>query len=182
MFRIACILVLERLRLTERIQSSPREHGHCPAVSVGVSLMREGQWQNYRHEPGTCPLTLKNDCCCMVTLVNTNGLEAYILMGTGSTTLSITHNFTQVAKLRVSQLENPVPLQLGMIGSWLMINFSTQACLELGPIIEDNVYLDVVNLDHYDMVIGTPFICKHSLMLDFKCNVWVLRTWLSLRS
>jgi hypothetical protein len=52
-----------------------------------------------------------------------------------------------------------------------MINFGTWACLELRPITENDAYLDVINIDRYNMIIGTPFMCKHSLMLDFKQNV-----------
>ena len=52
-----------------------------------------------------------------------------------------------------------------------MINFGTRARLELGTIIENDAYLDVVNIDRYDMIIGTPFMRKHGLVLDFKRNV-----------
>ena len=52
-----------------------------------------------------------------------------------------------------------------------MINFGTQARLELGTITENDAYLDVVNIDRYDMIIGTPFMRKHGLVLDFKRNV-----------
>ena len=52
-----------------------------------------------------------------------------------------------------------------------MINFGTQARLKLGTITENDAYLDVVNIDRYDMIIGTPFMRKHGLVLDFKRNV-----------
>ena len=104
----------------------------------------------------------------MAALVKVNGLEAYVLLDSGSTTMSITHDFARVAKLKVTQLENPVPLQLGMIGSRSMINFGTRAHLELSTITENNTYLDVVNIDQYDMIISTLFMHKHGLVLDFK--------------
>jgi predicted aspartyl protease len=107
----------------------------------------------------------------MAVLMKLNGLEAYALLDTGSTTLSIMHDFAQVAKLNVSQLENPVPLQLGTIGSHSMINFGTWAHLELGPIVENDAYMDVVNLDWYDMILGMPFMHKHGLVLDFNHNI-----------
>ncbi len=62
----------------------------------------------------------------MVVLVRVNGLDAYSLLDTGSTTMSITHDFTRVVKLTVFQLENLVALQLGTVGSRSMINFGTQ--------------------------------------------------------
>ena len=107
----------------------------------------------------------------MAALVKVNSLEAYALLDSGSMTMSIMHDFARVAKLKVTQLENPVPLQLGMVGSRSMINFGTWACLELGTITENDAYLDVINIDRYDMIIGTPFMRKHGLVLDFKRNV-----------
>jgi hypothetical protein len=144
------------------------------AARDDVNTSREREFraaQSHKCEPGTRPLTLGKDRRCMAVLINVHGLEAYALLDTGSTTLSVTHDFARVAKLNVSQLENPVLLQLGTIGSRSMINFGTRARLELGPIIENDAYLDVVNLDRYDMIIGTPFMRKHGLVLDFKRNV-----------
>ncbi|KAI0748824.1 hypothetical protein BC629DRAFT_1261377, partial [Irpex lacteus] len=31
-------------------------------------------------------------------------------------------------------------------------------------------YFDVVNLDHYDMVIGVPFMRRHAVVIDFGSN------------
>jgi hypothetical protein len=106
----------------------------------------------------------------MAALVKVNGIEAYALLDMGSTTVSITHDFAHVAKLSVIQLENPVPLQLGTVGSRSIINYGARTHLELGPVSKDDAYLDVVNINRYDMIIGTPFMQKHGLVLDFKLN------------
>ena len=123
--------------------------------------------QNYKHETGERPQSVGTDRRCMAALVRVNGLEAYALLDSGSTTVSTTHDFARVAKLKIMELENPVPLQLGTVGSRSMINFGTKTRLELGPIKDDDAYLDVVNIDRYDMIIGTPFMRKHGLVLDF---------------
>jgi len=34
--------------------------------------------------------------------------------------------------------------------------------------IAKNTYLDVANLDKYDSILGTPFLRKHGIMLDFE--------------
>jgi hypothetical protein len=149
------------------------EVARLAAARDDSNISREREFrsaQSHKCEPGTRPLTLGNDRRCMAVLLKVNGLEAYALLDTGSTTLSVTHDFARVAKLRVLQLENPVPLQLGTIGSRSMINYGTRARLELGPVIENDVYLDVVNLDRYDVILGTPFMRKHGLVLDFSRN------------
>ena len=111
----------------------------------------------------------------MAALVKVNGLEAYTFLDTGSMAVSITHDFAHVAKLNVMQLGNPVPLQLGTVGSRSMINYRATAWLELGPACEDDAYLDIINLDRYDMIISITFMCKHGLVLDFDQNV--LSAW-----
>jgi Aspartyl protease len=94
----------------------------------------------------------------MAALIKVNGLEAYALLDTGSTMISITHDFAHMANLSIIQLENPIALQLGTVGSWSMINFGSRASLEFRLIKDDDAYLDVVNIDRYDMIIGTPFM------------------------
>jgi len=32
------------------------------------------------------------------------------------------------------------------------------------------MYVDVANFDHYDMIIGTPFMREHGVKLDFEKN------------
>ena len=106
----------------------------------------------------------------MAVLVQVNGLDAYALLNTGSMTMLITHDFAQVAKLSVFQLENPVVLQLGTVRSHSIINFRMQTQVQLRPINEDDTYLDIINIDQYDMIIGTPFMHKHGFTLDFGQN------------
>lgn len=111
----------------------------------------------------------------MAVLVKVNGLEAYMLLDSGSTTISVTHNFAQVVRLHVMQLQHPVLLQLGMVRSHSMINFGAKACLELGPACEDAIYIDIVNIDQYNMIIGTPFMHKHGLALDFEKDILMIQ-------
>jgi hypothetical protein len=108
-----------------------------------------------------------SNCRCIATLIKVNGLKAYVLLDSESTTVSITHNFACIAKLNVMHLENLIVLQLGTVSSRSIINFGSRASLELGLIKDSDTHLDVVNIDRYDMIISTPFICKHGLLLDF---------------
>jgi Aspartyl protease/Zinc knuckle len=126
--------------------------------------------QRRTYATGERPRSSKSDRRCMAALIKVNGLEAYALLDSGSTTVSVTHDFARVAKLDVTQLENPIALQLGTVGSRSVINFGAKASLTLGPIRDDDAYLDVVNIDRYDMIIGTPFMRKHELVMDFGHN------------
>jgi len=129
---------------------SPVDTVFIAAVRDGTNTPHEREFrsaQRCHNASGERPQTTGSDRRCMAALVKVNGLEAYALLDSGSTTVSITHDFACVAKLKVMQLENLVLLQLGTVGSQSMINYGARTCLELGPIIDSDAYLDVVNID-----------------------------------
>lgn len=55
-----------------------------------------------------------------------------------------------------------------------MINFGACAYVELGPVSGD-VYMDVVNIDQYDMIIGTLFLCEHKAVLNFSKDALIIQ-------
>ncbi|KIM72763.1 hypothetical protein PILCRDRAFT_15824 [Piloderma croceum F 1598] len=79
--------------------------------------------------------------------IEINGVRALALFDTGSTTDSITPEFTFTTKVKTFKLDEQVP-----------IGFSG---------IKDKVYFDLVNIDRYDCIIGTPFMNTHKVCLDF---------------
>jgi len=42
-----------------------------------------------------------------------------------------------------------------------------KACIKFGT-VETNHYLDVINIDRYDIMIGMVFMKQHRIMLDFE--------------
>ncbi|KAI0742174.1 hypothetical protein BC629DRAFT_1299462, partial [Irpex lacteus] len=106
---------------------------------------------------------------CMTTHVSINGLTGVALINTGSSINAISPVFACVANLEAFPLEKPVGLQLGCVGSRSKINYGMNQVLRIGEMKLDT-YLDVVNLDHYDLVLGMPFLRQHGVSLDFKTN------------
>ncbi|KAF8238265.1 hypothetical protein L208DRAFT_1243302, partial [Tricholoma matsutake] len=103
---------------------------------------------------------------CLATFVSIGGYEAWALWDSGSTTTGLTPMFAQVADIRVFPLTNPHTLQLGTVGSRATINYGMDVRMEaLG--ISDNTYVDIANFDRYNMIIGTPFMNKNKVVLDF---------------
>ncbi|KAF8240830.1 hypothetical protein L208DRAFT_1230908 [Tricholoma matsutake] len=96
-----------------------------------------------------------------------HGLEANVLLDSGCTSNSTSPEFTVSANLKVHKLEEPIPLQLGMVGSRSKINFGLFSDFKLQDLWGDH-YFDVVNLDRYDTIIGMVFMRKHGIVLDFK--------------
>ncbi|KAJ7277327.1 hypothetical protein C8J57DRAFT_1040075, partial [Mycena rebaudengoi] len=94
------------------------------------------------------------------------GTKAYMLFDTGSNTDSIMPEFARATNCTPIKLEEQITLQLGCIGSKSKINYGTRAPINFGGILGTS-YFDQVNLDRYDGIIGTPFMNKHGLILDF---------------
>ncbi|TDL13790.1 hypothetical protein BD410DRAFT_699514, partial [Rickenella mellea] len=98
--------------------------------------------------------------------VTVNGHSAFTMFDSGSTIDAISPDFAEVAKLDAVSLDQPVALQLGCKGSRSKIQFGVNTSLQLGPIAEI-CYLDVANIDRYDLILGTPFLTRHDVTLDF---------------
>ncbi|KZV64353.1 hypothetical protein PENSPDRAFT_553979, partial [Peniophora sp. CONT] len=100
--------------------------------------------------------------------VEFNGVRAYALFDSGSTTTSVTPDFARVAGMRTFELERPVTLYLGCVGSKSKINFGAFGQMTFGAISADPLAMHVVNTDRYDCVIGADTMRKYGMLLDFK--------------
>ena len=64
-------------------------------------------------------------------------------------------------------LEKPIALQLACIGSRSMINYETHVTIKLDrKVVEE--YFDIANVEHYDTILGAPFLRKMGIVLDFR--------------
>lgn len=122
-----------------------------------------------RARAGRRPLLSAGEQECIVILLNVNGLGALTLLDAGSTTELLSNDFARVAQCDIIKLDNPATLQLGCAGSRSRINFGTRSPVTVGRFGAD-VYFDIANLDHYNAVLGTPFLRRFGVMLDFKNN------------
>lgn len=78
-----------------------------------------------------------------------------------------------MTRLQPFQLEKPVGLQMALIGSRGQINFSLKAQVEMG-LVTNSHYFDVVNIDKFDVIIGTLFLQQNRVKLDFQNNAIVI--------
>ncbi|KAH7918897.1 hypothetical protein BV22DRAFT_1023845 [Leucogyrophana mollusca] len=109
----------------------------------------------------------------MARYITLNGFRAYTLFDSGSTTNSVSPQVTEVVKLPVFQLDNPVTLQLGCIGSRSKIFYSCNVTAVFGPLSVDH-YFDVTNIDRYDCIVGNPWMREHRVLLDFANDAIVI--------
>ncbi|KXN91841.1 hypothetical protein AN958_11660 [Leucoagaricus sp. SymC.cos] len=116
-----------------------------------------------------CPQAKPSEKQCLTTLIDINGIGAWTLWDSESTTTGITLSFTHVAGIKVHDLMDPHMLQLGTVGSCSTINFGANIETKIGdaPI---KTYVDIGNFDHYDMIIGMLFMQANNVVLDFVKN------------
>ncbi len=94
---------------------------------------------------------------CLVMMLSINGLDVVALWDSGSTSTAMSPAFADISKVLVSQLSNPVLLQLGMVGSRAKINFGATLKIKTNGFAGEE-YFDVVNIDKYNEIIATPFM------------------------
>ncbi|KAF9025732.1 hypothetical protein BDZ89DRAFT_896860, partial [Hymenopellis radicata] len=103
--------------------------------------------------------------------IEVNGVLAFTLFDSGSTSDSFSPDFARIAKLKIFELTKPIPLQLGTKGSRSKITHGTYTPFLYGNervSISGTDYFDITNVDRYDLVVGTVFMRKHGIALDFE--------------
>ena len=98
--------------------------------------------------------------------VKIEGQPARALLDTGSLTDFMSSRFTDQVRLRRKALEKPLPVTLAVSGSRSMSNYSTIARFEYEG-IDSQRYFDILNLDGYDLILGTPFLFQHQIKIGF---------------
>lgn len=106
---------------------------------------------------------------CLATWVEINDLRAWTLWDSGSTTTGITPAFAELAKIPVDELEDPHVLQLGTVGSRSAIKYGADVNINVEG-EKMSIYVDIANFDRYEMIIGTPFMKRNKVLLDFDKN------------
>ena len=135
-----------------------------------VSMEKENPSRAAMHSKIERPRRPKAFESCLATFVEINGMEAFALLDSGSSTDAVSPDFAQVSDMRIHTLDNPIPLQLGTVGSRASINYGTRTSVEIGGRKEENYYFDVVNVDRYDAILGAPFMRQFGIRLDFGSN------------
>lgn len=94
-------------------------------------------------------------------------MKAFTLFDLGCTMDTISPELTRVTRMKVHELSLEVPLQLGTVGGKSKIIFGATAKVEYAS-IKDECYVDIINIDKYDTIIGTVFMRKYGISLNFE--------------
>ncbi|EJF55667.1 hypothetical protein DICSQDRAFT_12111, partial [Dichomitus squalens LYAD-421 SS1] len=100
----------------------------------------------------------------VVLLVYINGERARALLDTGSMADFMSTTLVDQLGLKKDILAKPLPVQLAVHGSRSKINCSVMAEFSYQDIRCQRRF-DVVNLDNYDIILGTPFLFQHQVAI-----------------
>ncbi|KAF9253972.1 hypothetical protein L218DRAFT_887465 [Marasmius fiardii PR-910] len=103
----------------------------------------------------------------LVTLIEIGGQTALTLFDSGCTLECLSPGFARLANVKVHQLAEQHSLQLGTVGSRAKFNYGTIVETSYAN-IKSQTYFDIINIDRYDAIVGTYFMCKHGIQLDFE--------------
>jgi hypothetical protein len=102
----------------------------------------------------------------IVVVVQINGQPAHVLLDSSSLGDFVSISFADQLKLTKLELIKPLALQLAVQGSRSKVNWGwgVQAELQYQG-IKGKHYFDVANLLNYDLILGTPWLFQHKVMV-----------------
>jgi len=113
------------------------------------------------------PTWTKAETKTFVIMVKINGQEVIALLDSGCTMEAISLEMVQIVGLKVHQLTEQIPIQLGTKGSKSQINHGMKVCMKIGT-VDNYHYFNIINIDRYNVIIGMVFMKQHGIVLDFE--------------
>ena len=115
------------------------------------------------------PLWKHNDNQLISVFWEINGVKAHCLIDSGCEGIIISPSFIRVATIEPFPLDKPIGIQLAVTGSKSVINYGTNVTIKYNG-KELKEYFNIVNIDYYNAILGTPFLRKHEVIIDFVNN------------
>lgn len=102
----------------------------------------------------------------LVVTVKINGHPARALLDSGSLGDFMSTNLADQLKVKRTELSTPLTLQLAVQGSRSKVNVQTAVDFEYQQIKETRTF-DIINVNSYDLIMGTPFMYEHQVCVGF---------------
>ncbi|KAG6913796.1 hypothetical protein DXG01_004202 [Tephrocybe rancida] len=125
-------------------------------------------------EAGTYPALLRHnvkhrDPACavpkpLVIIVKIDGHPVHALMDSWLLGDFMSSTIAEQLKVKKVELSSPIPVQLAVQGSRSKVNYGATAKLEYQQLSRPH-YFDIMNLNGYDLILGTLWIYQHKVTL-----------------
>ena len=100
----------------------------------------------------------------VVVVVEVNGHPARALIDTGSLADFMSATLAEQLDVTRIKLAKPLTVQLAVQGSRSKVNYGTKVLLQSQEISSER-YFDIINLQNYNLILGTPFLFQHQVMV-----------------
>ena len=97
------------------------------------------------------------------------GVKAHCLIDSRCEGVMISPNFIRVVKIKPFLLDKPIGIQLAVMSSKSAINYGANTTIKVSE-KELKEYFNILNIDYYDVILGTPFLRKHKVFINFVNN------------
>jgi hypothetical protein len=102
----------------------------------------------------------------LVVKVTVNGQPARALLDSGSLGDFMSSTLADQLQVKKELLDTPLALQLAVQGSRSKVNAAATAQLQYQTINETRTF-DIINLNSYDLILGTPWMHQHQICIGF---------------
>lgn len=109
----------------------------------------------------------------VVVTVHVKGQPAQALIDTSSLADFMLLTLAEQLCVKWLPLEKPLTIQLAVQGSRLKLNFGTKVRFQYQGTDYDR-YFDVINLQSYDLILGTPFLFQHQVLVGLNSLCMIL--------
>ena len=99
-----------------------------------------------------------------------DGHKVLTMLDTSSTSNFISPAFVTVHRICTFPFKQQLTLQLGCVGSHSRITHGANAQMRIGA-FNTQLYFDVTNIDHYDCILGIPFLRQNAVIVNFDRQV-----------
>ena len=99
------------------------------------------------------------------------GTKAHCLIDSRYEGIMLSPNFIRAAKIGPFLLDKPIGIQLTVTGSKSVINYGMNLTIKYKG-RESKEYFNIINIDYYDAILGTPFLRKHKVIIDFMKTIF----------
>ena len=135
-----------------------------------VNKLEEPVYDNRARIKERCrPLRKHNDNQPISVFWEIGGVKAHCLIDSGCERIMISPSFIRVVKIEPFLLDKPIGIQLAVTGSKSIINYGANTTIKYNE-KESKEYFNIVNIDYYDAILGTSFLKKHKVIIDFMNN------------
>jgi hypothetical protein len=108
--------------------------------------------------------------CCPTAILKVNGIDAFVCFDSGSELNAISPNFAWAVGIKPMAKDTSIKFCLAMKGSTSTTLYKVEVNIDLGEATLEHP-LKVLNLDHWDVILGSYFCNCYNVCIDYENKV-----------